>query len=33
MDMIAAIVGALDWRELFHSIISHSGRQAKMEVR
>jgi hypothetical protein len=27
MDMIAAIVGALDERELFQSIISHSGRQ------
>ena len=27
MDMIAAIVGALDKRELFQSIISHSGRQ------
>jgi len=27
MDMIAAIVGALDNREMFQSIISHSGRQ------
>lgn len=27
MDMIAAIVGALDERELFHSLISHTGRQ------
>ena len=27
MDMIAAIVGALDKREMFQSIISHSGRQ------
>jgi hemoglobin-like flavoprotein len=27
MDMIAAIVGALDERELFQSIISHMGRQ------
>jgi hemoglobin-like flavoprotein len=27
MDMIAAIVGALDKREIFQSIISHSGRQ------
>jgi len=27
MDMIAAIVGALDQRELFQSIISHTGRQ------
>ena len=27
MDMIAAIVGALDKRELFQSIIVHSGRQ------
>jgi hemoglobin-like flavoprotein len=27
MDMIAAIVGALDERELFHSIIRHTGRQ------
>jgi hemoglobin-like flavoprotein len=27
MDMIAAIVGTLDKREMFHSIISHSGRQ------
>jgi hemoglobin-like flavoprotein len=27
MDMIAAIVGALDERELFQSIISHTGRQ------
>jgi hemoglobin-like flavoprotein len=27
MDMIAAIVGALDQRELFQSIISSSGRQ------
>ena len=26
-DMIAAIVGALDQRELFQSSISHSGRQ------
>jgi hemoglobin-like flavoprotein len=26
-DMIAAIVGALDRREMFQSIISHSGRQ------
>ena len=27
MDMIAAIVGALDQRELFQSLIHHSGRQ------
>jgi len=27
MDMIAAIVGALDKRELFQSIITHTGRQ------
>jgi len=27
MDMIAAIVGALDQRELFQSLITHSGRQ------
>ena len=27
MDMIAAIVGALDERELFHSLIHNSGRQ------
>jgi hemoglobin-like flavoprotein len=27
MDMIAAIVGALDQRELFQSIISYTGRQ------
>ena len=27
MDMIAAIVGALDKRELFQSIISYTGRQ------
>jgi hemoglobin-like flavoprotein len=27
MDMIAAIVGALDERELFQSLITHSGRQ------
>ena len=27
MDMIAALVGALDKREIFQSIISHSGRQ------
>src|ERR1700745_2323785 len=27
MDMIAAIVGALDKRELFQSIIRHTGRQ------
>ena len=27
MDMIAAIVGALDKREIFQSLISHSGRQ------
>jgi hemoglobin-like flavoprotein len=27
MDMIATIVGALDERELFQSIISHTGRQ------
>jgi hemoglobin-like flavoprotein len=27
MDMIAAIVGALDKREIFHSIISYSGRE------
>jgi hemoglobin-like flavoprotein len=27
MDMIAAIVGALDQREVFQSIISYSGRQ------
>jgi hypothetical protein len=25
MDMIAAIVGTLDKREMFQSIISHSG--------
>ena len=34
MDMIAALVGALDQRELFQSLISHSGRQhAKFGVR
>jgi hemoglobin-like flavoprotein len=34
MDMIAAIVGALDQRELFQSLISHSGRQhAQLGVR
>jgi hemoglobin-like flavoprotein len=27
MDMIAAIVGALDQRELFQSLIHHTGRQ------
>ena len=27
MDMIAAIVGALDKGELFHSLIRHTGRQ------
>ena len=27
MDMIAAIVGALDKREIFQSIISYTGRQ------
>ena len=27
MDMIAAIVGALDQRELFQSLIRHTGRQ------
>jgi hemoglobin-like flavoprotein len=27
MDMIAAIVGALDQRELFQSLITHSGHQ------
>src|SRR5438132_506241 len=27
MDMIAAIVGTLDKREMFQSIITHSGRQ------
>jgi len=27
MDMIATFVGALDERELFQSIISHTGRQ------
>ena len=27
MDMIAAIVGALDEHELFQSIIRHTGRQ------
>lgn len=27
MDMIAAIVGALDERELFHALIHNSGRQ------
>jgi hemoglobin-like flavoprotein len=27
MDMIAAIVGALDKREIFQSVISYSGRQ------
>jgi hemoglobin-like flavoprotein len=33
MDMIAAIVGALDQSELFQSLISHSGRQhARFEV-
>jgi hemoglobin-like flavoprotein len=34
MDMIAAIVGALDRRELFQSIIRHTGRQhARFGVR
>ena len=34
MDMIAALVGALDQRELFQSLISHSGRQhAQVGVR
>jgi hemoglobin-like flavoprotein len=34
MDMIAALVGALDQRELFQSLITHSGRQhAKFGVR
>jgi hemoglobin-like flavoprotein len=27
MDMLAAMVGALDERELFQSLISHTGRQ------
>ena len=27
MDMIAALVGSLDQRDLFQSLISHSGRQ------
>jgi hemoglobin-like flavoprotein len=27
MDMIAAIVGALDQREVFRSLIEHTGRQ------
>jgi hemoglobin-like flavoprotein len=27
MDMIAAIVGALDEREMFRSLITHTGRQ------
>jgi hypothetical protein len=27
MDMIAAIVGTIDKREIFQSIISYSGRQ------
>jgi hemoglobin-like flavoprotein len=27
MDMIAAIVGALDNRDVFQSLVSHSGRQ------
>src|SRR5947209_18223300 len=27
MDMIAALVGALDHRELFQSLITHSGRK------
>jgi hemoglobin-like flavoprotein len=27
MDMIAAIVGALDQRDLFHALIRHTGRQ------
>jgi hemoglobin-like flavoprotein len=27
MDMIAAMVGALDQRELFQSVIHHTGRQ------
>jgi hemoglobin-like flavoprotein len=27
MDMLAALVGALDQRELFQSLISHSGQQ------
>jgi hemoglobin-like flavoprotein len=27
MDMIAALVGTLDQRELFQSVITHSGRQ------
>jgi hemoglobin-like flavoprotein len=27
VDMIAALVGALDQRELFQSLITHSGRQ------
>ena len=27
MDMMAALVGALDQRELFQSLIAHSGRQ------
>src|SRR5215831_11746205 len=32
MDMIAAIVGALDKREIFQSIIRHTGRQhARLE--
>jgi hemoglobin-like flavoprotein len=34
MDAIAAIVGALDKREMFQSIISHTGRQhAKLGVK
>jgi hemoglobin-like flavoprotein len=27
MDMIAAMVGSLEQRQLFHSLIAHSGRQ------
>ncbi len=27
MDMIAAIVGAIDERDLFHSLLRHTGRQ------
>ncbi len=27
MDMMAAIVGTLDQRDLFHSLVTHSGRQ------
>jgi hemoglobin-like flavoprotein len=27
MDMMAAIVGTLEQRDLFHSLVTHSGRQ------